>query len=219
MTTQTRDRSWCLTINNYKPSDVDWDLTDLPIDYLILGKEIGKETNTPHLQGFLYSKNKITLKQLKKIFPTAHLEVKSKKSSYADAISYCMKDLDYIEFGDRPRQGKRTDLELIKFDLKNNVPMTQISDKYFSQWCQYRRAFDEYSKLHKTKTTIVVVIIRDDYKTWKFASEYMRGSYIVLDHNNLSDLYKNYFSKQYDYIITPKSAYTTDIEKKYLIVI
>lgn len=205
-----RSRGWCLTINNYKPGDCEWDIDDMPIDYLILGKEVGAK-GTPHLQGFCYSKNKISFRRVKKLFPCAHIE--KMKGTLSEAICYCMKDGDYLEFGDRPRQGRRTDLDIIKHDIKKNVPMDTIADKYFSQWCQYRRAFSEYADLKKSRRTIVIVLKYNIQKCWKKASEYFRGHYVVLDDSTLDKLYPFYYGKKYDYIITPSSAYTDEWDK------
>jgi len=80
------------TLNNYTPTDEAKFLTLIQpkADYYIYGKEVG-ENGTPHLQFMLCLKTRIKLSGLKKIFPTAHLEIKSKFSSMADASNYCKK--------------------------------------------------------------------------------------------------------------------------------
>jgi Putative viral replication protein. len=117
-----RSRGWCLTINNYTDEMLDIDIDDTDLDYLILGKEVGKK-GTKHLQGFCYCKNKISFERVKQYFPTAHIE--RQKGTLASAIVYCMKDGVYREYGVRPRQGKRTDLDIIKEDIKKSVIMVK----------------------------------------------------------------------------------------------
>ncbi len=70
-------------------------------EYIVLGREVS-ETGTPHLQGYCVFKNRKRLTGAKKVWPRAHLEIKSKHSTYEEAITYCQKDGDWDEFGVRP---------------------------------------------------------------------------------------------------------------------
>jgi len=108
----SKSREFCFTINNY--TDEEWQCfqklqkNDV---YFVVGKEIGKK-GTPHLQGYIYFKNPRTIKGLKreKRFLRAHLEVT--KGEIDEAADYCLKELgEIVELGERPKQGKRTDLE------------------------------------------------------------------------------------------------------------
>lgn len=59
---------------------------------------------------------------LKKCFGDRYRWDKQRAKKNVAAYCYCMEDGDYIEFGERPRQGHRTDLEVIKHDLlKKNL--------------------------------------------------------------------------------------------------
>jgi len=46
---------------------------NLPVEYKVFGFEVGKK-GTPHIQGYLYHNDRISMKQLKKSIPRAHLE-------------------------------------------------------------------------------------------------------------------------------------------------
>jgi len=92
------ERAWCFTINNYSESDC-LVLDGLPVEYLIYGKEVGA-SGTPHLQGYLYRKAKYSLRQLKKLFPRAHLEVS--KGTPEDNREYCSKEGNFTERGVLP---------------------------------------------------------------------------------------------------------------------
>jgi len=48
----------------------------------------------------------------KELFPTAHIE--KMKGNFAQNEKYCSKEGKLIEFGERPKQGKRTDLIEVK---------------------------------------------------------------------------------------------------------
>lgn len=197
-----RSRGFCFTINNYTDKDID-DCMALG-DYCIIGKEIGEE-GTPHLQGFCYFKQKCSFKKIKSLIPRAHIE--KQKGTLAQAIEYCMKDEMYEEYGTRPRQGRRTDLDIIKYDIKKGVSEKTIANNYFSQWCQYRRAFREYRELVVHETT-VIFYDDHDFNSVKAAAEY--PGYQVQDNDNILMIY---CKKQYDWILCPKTHYLWDQRK------
>lgn len=168
----SRSRGWCFTVNNWSTKDCAVLITlfdDPNVTYLICGFEKGK-SGTSHIQGYFYCTDAVSFKTAVKLLPEgAHIE-SQKASKNVEAYCYCMEDGDYCEFGERPRQGHRTDLEVIKHDILKKKPMLDVADKYFSQWCQYRRSFDEYARLKvKHDTQLVVydektnVLIYQDY--------------------------------------------------------
>lgn len=108
-----RSRNWCFTINNWTEEDF-MDMSDIENNkatYVILGFETG-EKGTDHIQGYMEFKNPVRLETLRKINGRAHYE--ARKGTQKQASDYCMKDGDYIEFGEKGSQGKRSDLEDIK---------------------------------------------------------------------------------------------------------
>jgi len=91
-----RARHWALTINNY--ADNYLTMFQGPT-YSIIGREIGDE-GTPHLQCHVYYKSKVSFKQVKEAFPTAHIE----QARNIDAsIVYCKKGGMYEEIGQQPK--------------------------------------------------------------------------------------------------------------------
>jgi len=121
-----RQRLWCFTLNNYKDTDIDCLLQIKKFDYIGFGKEIAPTTGTPHLQGWIYVKSKISLKALKKLIPRAHL--KSCNGSAGQNLTYTSKDGKYYEAGIRPNQGERNDLADVRELLRDNTSMRDISD-------------------------------------------------------------------------------------------
>lgn len=97
-----RSRAWVFTLNNPGPEDAGC-LNALGYQYCIAGKEVG-ENGTPHLQGYAYFKNKKSLRQLKKLLPRAHWEIR--RGTHEEARTYCMKDGDYHEDGTPPQDPK-----------------------------------------------------------------------------------------------------------------
>lgn len=102
----SRARGWCFTVNNpdTKPTVEMWGVPK----YLVIGMEVG-ESGTPHWQGYVEYDQPKTLAGMKKIHATAHFE--KRMGTPKQAADYCKKDGEYIEHGELPAQGKRTDLE------------------------------------------------------------------------------------------------------------
>lgn len=185
--TEKRARGWCITINNWTDEDLfslyaQWDAYD-DCDYLIIGYEIGEKNGTLHLQAYLHYNHPIRLTSMQKRMWDKKVQFTPQKAKFnVNAYCYCMKDVEKgripNEFGERPRQGHRTDLEVIKLDLLRGKTMKDVSLDNFSQWCQYRRAFGEFREMHDK----VVV-----YKTQLIAFEseeickVMRNVYTMYD--------------------------------------
>lgn len=73
--------------------------------YLIVGREC---VSTPHYKGYVYLTNATARRALSKKLPRAYLEV-SKGTPEQNRV-YCSKQEIFIEHGEIPCQGKRTDL-------------------------------------------------------------------------------------------------------------
>lgn len=103
-------RSWVFTWNN-PPADA-FDLLTAQRDRFhacFVGREVGGENGTPHLQGVLISKAPCRLAALTRTFPGVHFEVM--RGTEAQAVEYTRKEgnPDRLDWDDRA-QGSRTDL-------------------------------------------------------------------------------------------------------------
>lgn len=138
-TSQKTHRSFCITINNYTDQDIA-ECKKLKYSYIIIANETGKETNTPHIQGFLYFKNKSTIARISKGIPRAHIEIA--KGTNEQAITYCRKEQDIIfEDGDAPiNAGKRNDLSNIRTAVQNGEDMVSIINNYPANYQAIRYA-------------------------------------------------------------------------------
>lgn len=126
---ERRTRSWGFTLNNYTQGEHDaiWARRiEHGIQYLCMGYEVG-QSGTPHLQAFTYFAQAIGLSKLKELIPRAHWDPITNKDYYID--NYCMKSGKFNEAGERPKQGKRTDIDMIKTLVAQNAPMEEIYDK------------------------------------------------------------------------------------------
>lgn len=91
-------KHWCFTINN--PGPLDSPVYDPSImAYLVVGKETGS-SGTFHLQGYVCFTTKKRFNAVRKLWPTAHIEVM--RSSPQNASAYCKKDGSFNEYGTLP---------------------------------------------------------------------------------------------------------------------
>lgn len=110
-----QSKKWCFTINNYAESeernilDAGGDLERNGIRYLVVGREIGTDNGTPHLQGYVIFNDRKRLRAVKSILGArGHFE--TSRGSEVQASEYCKKDGSFSEFGElsgrvgRPKQ-------------------------------------------------------------------------------------------------------------------
>lgn len=116
-------RDYAGTWNNYTQENYDA-VVALDTRYLIVAKEIGDGTDdvplgTPHLQFYIYFDSPRSFNSIQKLIKGAHFEPRYAKSTPEQASNYCKKsDPDYFERGDLPKQGKRTDVEIVRDQLQ-----------------------------------------------------------------------------------------------------
>jgi len=224
MPSKGRSRGWCFTLNNWTDDDcaeLSAFFEECPsISYLIMGFEIAPKTKTPHIQGYMYFKDKKTKAYLRKCFGDRYHWEQQKAKSNVEAYCYCMDDDQFIEFGERPRQGHRTDLEVIKHDLLKKKPVEKIADEYFSQWCQYRRSFDEYIRIKDLTPkyeTIIYAYDNENVHEVKALFEMATPKSYIVNYleGTKSTLYHLYFSKKYDMIFLPLAPWVEDVNLPY----
>ena len=71
------------------------------MEYMCYGRETCPETHRIHFQGFISFKIRQRFSGVKKMVPGAHTE--RCKGSVEENISYCSKDGDFYEHGERPK--------------------------------------------------------------------------------------------------------------------
>lgn len=174
-------RGWVFTLNNYSDDDISR-FKAFVCDYLCFGKEVSS-SGTPHLQGYLYVKNKIQFDRLKKIFPRAHWAVAAidHRLALQEAISkqqsqnmlYCSKEGDFFEQGRRLEPSSRPDINKVKESLRHCCKMREIVQEATSfqamRMAELRMSYIEPSRFEKPH---VLWIYGDDYDEYDVATAF-----------------------------------------------
>ena len=138
-----KSRSWLLTINNFKDTDIITIKSEKTV-YKVWQFEVGKK-GTKHLHCVLYFKNARSWP--KKRYPTARIEI---PRNLNDCINYCMKEKTRVdgpwEEGERPCQGRRKDLEEIAASLKDGNSLESIAIENPSHFIRYHRGLKTYKE-------------------------------------------------------------------------
>lgn len=121
--------------------------------YLCYQTEICPKTKREHLQGFVQFKEKISMRKIKKIYKSIHIE--NAKGTNVQARNYCKKSESavpntFVEFGIFVKgQGQRTDIIRIKSLIDDEIPEKEIwrDKRYFGTYSRMYRSFREYRKL------------------------------------------------------------------------
>lgn len=141
-------RNYCFTLNNYTEEEHQ-QIQDIDCSYLIIGKEVGENKATPHLQGYIEFKFPKKLGALKKINTRVHWE--PRKGTAEQAADYCKKEGVFIEKGERSKQGKRSDLEeVVKIIDK---PLREIAEQCPIQMIKYIRGIEAVKALRVKERT------------------------------------------------------------------
>jgi hypothetical protein len=139
-----QSKNFCFTLNNYSEEDV-LRLNELAgsVQYLIYGKEVGSDTGTPHLQGFVQFKSRFRFNQAKdKISGRCHLE---RARDAQKARDYCCKDGDFTEFGTLLVAGSRNDLEEFKLAVQTGTTNTsELRENHSKVFARFPRFCIEY---------------------------------------------------------------------------
>ena len=140
--------NWLFTINNPSAQHEE-DLGTVPYRYLIFQYEQGEE-GTVHIQGYFVLQQKMRLTALKKLLPTAHLEVR--RGTHLQAKDYCSKPETRLdgpyEYGSEEGiaivRGQRTDMSTVKADIDAGAKMVDIARNHFGVFLRYERGLRSY---------------------------------------------------------------------------
>lgn len=112
----TAAKNWCFTLNNYTDDELKalCLLGKTGSNKFIIGKEIGKECGTPHLQGYISFGKKCRPLEIKDLTKRIHWE--KCKGSQKQNIEYCSKDGSY------------------ETNLKVNKPLKILEESKLYKW-------------------------------------------------------------------------------------
>lgn len=134
------------THNNYKETDLaklqaaDW------VKYGVVGKEVGAN-GTPHLQGYLRLQKQMRQKKafdrLADLFEKRpHMEP-AKGSAKKNKI-YCSKEGNFVEWGDLPKPGTRTDLHAMRDSIEAGKCWEYLAREHTSAHARYHKWGEQY---------------------------------------------------------------------------
>lgn len=142
-------KKWCFTLNNYAESDFR-NICDLGggldgngIKYLVVGREVGGDNGTPHLQGFVVFDRNHRLGRVKSLLGV-RIHAETARGSEVQASEYCKKDGDFVEFGTlsgrvgRPRQPSVADFcSWVRATPPLDVTEQSCAVNFPALWLQY----------------------------------------------------------------------------------
>ncbi len=135
-----------MTVNNYTDQQIETIKTLKGLKWAIIGKEVAKTTNTPHLQcaiGFSSGKtfNWVTQRV------AGHWEIARCSPALKD---YCRKEGNFEEIGDCiGQQGKRTDLEDAIATLQDGS-LRDVAQSHSSTYVKYHRGLEALAYQNQT---------------------------------------------------------------------
>lgn len=141
---------WCFTLNNYGAEDETRLQECKEFSYIVYGREVSA-TGTRHLQGYVEFRRRSRHGTVKRALgDRSHVE--RRRGSPLEASEYCKKDGDFFSAGEISKgQGHRSDLEVIRKEIVEGKNEEEIADDHFTQWCQYRKSFNQYRILKFSK--------------------------------------------------------------------
>lgn len=164
MSNLQRTRSIAFTLNN--PTEVedealfnmlrdDETRTAANIRFAGVGKEVGEE-GTPHFQGFLYFTNAKTFSAAHKLPGLARAHFEIIKGTPDDNVRYCSKEGDYEDFGVKPCQGARSDLDTVSQLVTSGKRIADVAFECPVQFIKFHKGIEKL---------IALQVSPRDYKT------------------------------------------------------
>lgn len=197
---------WCFTINNYTEEEYQ-DLLNGDYNYIIIGKEIGKE-GTPHLQGYLQLPKKKKISGMKKINNRAHWEIS--RGSPEDNKKYCSEEGNFEERGTMGKPGKKKmDMTKAVFQIIDGATTRDLLKEHGDTFIKNKKKIEEVARQikrederKKRKTAADNVELREWQKkaVEKLLNQDNRKILWVIDQlgNNGKTFLAHYLSDKYE---------------------
>jgi len=155
-------RRWCFTIHKRDVETTEWFLEYYgSINWGVFGTaqlEVCPDTGRLHIQGFVVCAKNQRMSAMKKLHSTAHWELS--KGSLEQCEAYCSKDETRSDlaqprtWGERPVQGKRTDLaeacDIVRNSIGNSKKrLRDLADTHPEVIVKYARGIQLLSSLYE----------------------------------------------------------------------
>jgi len=122
------------------------------IRWIGFGREVCPTTGTPHLQGFLYTWEPVRLSKFKLTFlKNRHMEIV--RGNFEQNETYCNKDKQWEEYGERPQQGRRNDILGAKRRLDSGIAIGDLmeDEAFFGIVMRNERSLSKYAEQQRFK--------------------------------------------------------------------
>lgn len=148
------ERERCYAFTDYVRDLAFYEIKKPKLKYIIIGDEICPSTGTPHWQGFLILKNRMSGKAMirwlgdgrrpREMYPDATIE---------DNITYCSKDKKIIlEYGQIPvGSGHRSDLDHLKDMIIKKTSLKEIFETQPGNFIRYNKGINAAASLYQDK--------------------------------------------------------------------
>lgn len=135
-----RSRNFQLTLNNPNGDEKN-KVKAIICEYCIYCREVAPTTGTEHIHAFVHYKHPRSWKNLKELLPAAHIEIC--KGTVEQNISYVKKHGEWAEYGEKPQQGKRSDLEALTDLINDGADLIKIADEMPSMIIKYSKGIEK----------------------------------------------------------------------------
>lgn len=157
-----RSRCWTLTV--YGPDSLnEWPDSDYykkliesgEIRFIAYGEEVCPTTQRKHHQAYCAFDSQKTFGQMKKLFPTAHIELM--RGSLKQNADYCGKESTLVKIGEEPNQGVKRNLAQVCAQIQSgesSVTEVLLDDPFL------------YHQYGRTIRDLEDVVLRERKRTW-----------------------------------------------------
>lgn len=146
-------RNYCITF--FKLFDIKKLELNSLIQYAIFCNEICPETKNKHIHGYIELKHAVRMKQIKEIFNDNTIHIEKRQGTAEQAIEYCKKEGDFVEYGKHLGQGHRSDLDTISHKLLiENQNLGEIIENHTSTYIRYHTGIEKVRGYALRKNTI-----------------------------------------------------------------
>lgn len=135
-----KTNAWCFTYYDFCRDSLP--KLEAGMKYICYQEEICPTTDRPHLQGYVYFKESTRLTAVKKALGSNTVHVEACKGTLAQNLAYTSKSSTslpgtWVEYGVKPRQGKRTDLEEACATLLETRSIRTVAEEHSSTYVKY----------------------------------------------------------------------------------
>lgn len=135
----TKYRAFVFTHQNYTEKDIN-NIVNLSEQarYMIIGFETAPTTGTKHIQGYIYFNNERSVARMKKRFP--HFCEIARGNALANK-KYCSKEGNFLEYGEMPSQGTRSDINAFRDSILDGMSEEDIIQNHAPELAKYDRFY------------------------------------------------------------------------------